>query len=144
MSLFIDLPRLFLFLTPSAFAIEYQLTAEMKCFYSQGEFSCKDSKELPTTIREKPDGQWVGILVWLSGRISELTLRVVKNDDNMLVLNDPAIDSGNMSIYMMKKTGRFYRSALSYGELIAGDEEGYLEIGTFSLDRSDRVARLFF
>lgn len=134
---------LLLFLTPSAFAIEYQLTSELKCFYLQGEFSCRDSIAPPVTIREQPDGQWKGVLVWPSGRVNELKLKVVKNNSNILVLNDPSIDSGKMYIYMMKKTGRFYRSAFTYTEILEGDE-GYLEIGTFSFKSYDRVAQPFF
>jgi len=100
-----------------AFAVEYLLTLEQECGYAKKAFQCKNSSET-STIAQRPDGTWVGVNP--SGRAVEL--RVMKNDEFILVLENPVLFSGTSTIHLMKKTGRFYWSEFAYSDMLKADE----------------------
>ncbi len=118
---------LFMLLAQPALGFEYLLSYERECSYKGPSFECKKSAER-ATIRQRPDGKWVGINQ--PGR--EIELSVMKQDDYVLVLNNPVYFSGSSVVHIMKKTGRFYWSEFAYSEILKADE-GHVRVGRFSL-----------
>mgnify|MGYP001564199157 CR=1 FL=1 len=118
---------LLLLLAQPALAFEYALSYEQECSYKGPSFECKNSTQR-ATIRQRPDGKWVGI----NQRGREIELDVMKQDDYLLVLNNPVYFSGSSLIHIMKKTGRFYWSEFAYSEVLKADE-GHVSVGRVSL-----------
>ena len=111
-----------------ALAFEYVLSYEQECDMRSGRsFECRSSSKR-TTIRQQPDGKWVGI----NPDGSQIGLSVMKHDDFVLVLNNPVFFSGTSVIHIMKKTGRFYWSEFAYSEILKADE-GHVRVGRVSL-----------
>jgi len=54
------------------------------------------------------------------GRAVDLT--VMKEDEYVLILEDPVLYSGASIIHVMKKTGRFFWSKCSYSEILKEDD----------------------
>lgn len=121
------LALLLMLVAQPALAFEYVLSYEQECSYKGPSFECKESAER-ATIRQRPDGKWVGINQ--PGR--EVELNVMNQDDYILVLNNPVYFSGSSVIHIMKKTGRFYWSEFAYSEALKADE-GHVRIGRVSL-----------
>ena len=122
-----QLGLLMLLMAQPAFAFEYALSYEQECSYKEPSFECKESTQR-ATIRQRPDGKWIGINQ--PGR--EVELNVMKQDDYMLVFNNPVYFNGSSVIHIMKKTGRFYWSEFAYSEILKADE-GHVRVGRVSL-----------
>lgn len=118
---------LLLLLTQPVLAFEYLLAFEQVCGYEQRAFPCKNSSER-VTIQQRLDGKWVGVNQ--TGSVVEL--RVMKNDEYVLVLENPVYFSGTSVIHLMKKTGRFYWSEFSYSEILKVDD-GTVRVGRMTL-----------
>ena len=112
----------------AAFAFDYLLIFEQTCKYENKAFPCESSNE-QETIRQQPNGKWVGVRS--DGSIFDL--RTMKNDDHVLVLEYPVLWSGASVIHLMKRTGRFYWSEISYSEALKSDD-GRVNIGRFELN----------
>jgi len=119
---------LILLVTRPAFAFDYQLTFEQTCKYNQKSFPCERSDE-QETIRDM-GGKWVGVRK--DGSIFDL--RLIKNDDNVLIFEYPVLWSGASVIYLMKKTGRFYWSEISYSDSLKTDD-GRVNVGRITIKK---------
>jgi len=121
-----------LMLVQPVFGFEYVLIYDHEC-RSGGPaktlpFNCKKSTG-KAVLRQRADGKWVGV----NGN-KEVLLSVIKNDEYILVLNDPVPYSGMSTIYLMKPTGRFYWSEFAYSEILKADE-GHVRFGRLELKK---------
>jgi len=125
----------------ASFAESYTLIFESKCS-STGErleFSCKREP----AVREQDlsifrnNGSWYGkeILKTLKGpKKNVFPLSLVKQDASVMVFNYPVLYSGIATIVLIKKTGRFYFSEISYSETLRA-QDATIEDGRFTVDK---------
>jgi hypothetical protein len=124
----------------ASFAETYTLIAESHCS-SSGKgltFSCKvESAFSGAELSIFRNGEsWYGkeILKTLEGsKENVLSLELIKQDASVMVFNYPVLYSGIATIVLVKKTGRFYFSEISYSESLhaqnANIEEGRFTVG---------------
>jgi len=129
-------------LFPAAcFAESYTLIPEAKCS-STGErleFSCKrDSAFSGQELSIFRNGEsWYGkeILKTLNGsKENVFPLELIKQDAGVMVFNYPVLYSGIATIVLIKKTGRYYFSELSYSEALRA-QDATIEGGRFTVDK---------
>jgi hypothetical protein len=107
-------------LNPQAvFAETYNLIFDSNCS-SSGEklkFSCKPKPSFyaQNTTIFLSHGKWLGME---SESHQAFPLDLIKKDDYVLVFNYPVLYSGIATIVLIKKTGRFYMSEISYSETL--------------------------
>jgi len=114
------------FLAVPVFAQEYFLEIEKSCTSSGDklEFKCHKSKKQKLSLFDN-NGKWYGRNadadnVW--------NLNILKDDPNILILENPVFFSGKSIIYIMKPTKRFYWSEFAYSEIL-NEQEATIEYG---------------
>lgn len=124
----------------ASFAESYTLIAESHCT-STGKrlaFSCKVEPAFTgAELSIFRNGEsWYGkeILKTLKGsKENVFPLELIKQDASVMVFNYPVLYSGIATIVLIKKTGRFYFSEISYSEALyaqnATIEEGRFTVG---------------
>ncbi|MBX3650033.1 MAG: hypothetical protein KF771_01510 [Burkholderiales bacterium] len=124
-----------------SFAESYALICESKCS-STGErleFSCKSAPALcgqKLSILRNGES-WFGkeTIKTLQGSKEHMfRLELVKRDANVMVFNYPVLYSGIATIVLMKKTGRFYFSEMSYSDALHA-QNLTIESGRFIADK---------
>jgi len=119
----------------TAFGETYALVFDSNCS-SRGEkleFSCKSEPSFSsqnTTIFLR-DGAWFG-LEGASRKVFPLGL--IKKDENVVVFNYPVLYSGIATIVLIKKTGRFYMSEISYSDVLKV-QDATIEAGRFTVGK---------
>jgi len=119
----------------TAFGETYELVFDSNCS-SRGEkleFSCKSEPSFSsqnTTIFLR-DGAWFG-LEGASRKVFPLGL--IKKDENVVVFNYPVLYSGIATIVLIKKTGRFYMSEISYSDALKV-QDATIEAGRFTVGK---------
>lgn len=119
----------------TAFGETYALVFDSNCS-SRGEkleFSCKSEPSFSsqnTTIFLR-DGAWFG-LEGASRKVFPLGL--IKKDENIVVFNYPVLYSGIATIVLIKKTGRFYMSEISYSDVLKV-QDATIEAGRFTVGK---------
>jgi hypothetical protein len=131
-----------LILIPTAsFAESYTLIAESHCS-SRGEqlaFSCKEGSSFSgakLTIL-KNAGVWYGreSLKTLDGtKKNEFRISLVKQNESVMVFDYPVMYSGIATIVLIKKTGRFFFSEISYSEILNA-QDATIEAGRFTVSK---------
>ena len=94
----------------NALSEEYFLEIEKVCF-SYGdklEFTCETKKDERKLIFSE-NGKWYG-----RNPDNAQELSVIKNDEYILVLENPVYFSGTDRIHLIKATGKFYWSVFAY------------------------------
>ena len=110
-------------------AFDYVLKFEKTCSYDSAGFKCENSTRT-SRISQKSNGAWIG----REGK-DEIPLRVIKDDEYVLVLENPVLFSGSSTIHIMKATLRFYWSEVAYSEILKADE-AHMRIGRVVLGGS--------
>ncbi|WP_026610552.1 hypothetical protein [Methylocaldum szegediense] len=111
-----------------ASAFDYILKFEQTCSYESASFKCERSSRT-ARISQKPNGSWVG-----REGSEQISLRVIKDDDYVLVLENPVLFSGTSTIHIMKATLRFYWSEVAYSEILKADE-AHMRVGQVVLGK---------
>jgi hypothetical protein len=125
----------------ASFAESYTLIFESKCS-STGErleFSCKRE---PTFTGQglsifRNGESWYGKerLKTLKGsKENVFPLELIKQDASVMVFNYPVLYSGIATIVLIKKTGRFYLSEISYSEALRA-QDATIEDGRFTVGK---------
>ena len=101
-----------------AYAEDYFLEIEKTCSSegSQLVFECKAVKSERHMIFSE-NGAWYG-----KNTSSVRQLKVVLNDANILVLENPVLFSGTDTIHIIKGTSKFYWSQFAYSDLLHQSE----------------------
>ncbi len=116
----------------AAFAETYELVFDSNCS-TRGkklEFSCKSepSFDAQNTIIFLRNGKWFGI----EGASQQVfPLGLIKKDEYVMVFDYPVLYSGIATIVLMKETGRFYMSEISYSNALKVQEVS-IEGGRFA------------
>ncbi|MBS0450117.1 MAG: hypothetical protein JSS14_02305 [Proteobacteria bacterium] len=120
-----------LFLIQPAFAFDYRLVFDQECMYQapKRNFPCERSDQPITELREI-SGKWFGVN---PGSKNSIELHLVKDDQYILILQNPVYFSGISLIHLMKKTGRFYWTETAYSDIV-NDDEALVRIGRFTLN----------
>ena len=119
------LPVLALLATTSVYAGEYFLEIEQSCGTTGNRiaFKCETkSKKVSIFVQ---NGKWFGRN---PGSNDVWQLTVLKEDQNILVLDNPVFFSGKSIIYLMKPTRRFYWSEFAYSDILK-EQEGTVQYG---------------
>jgi hypothetical protein len=61
-------------------------------------------------------------------------LGLIKKDENVVVFNYPVLYSGIATIVLIKKTGRFYMSEISYSDVLKV-QDATIEAGRFTVGK---------
>lgn len=126
---------IFALVANTAFGETYALVFDSKCS-SSGEklkFTCKSDPAFwaqNTTIFLR-NGKWLGI-EGASQRAFPLGL--IKNDEYVAVFDYPVLYSGIATIVLIKKTGRFYMSEISYSNALEL-QDASIEAGRFTVGK---------
>ena len=126
---------MFALVAKTALGETYTLIFDSNCS-SRGEkleFSCKAKPSFSaqsTTIFFR-DGKWLGI-EGVSKRAFPLGL--IKNDEYVLVFDYPVLYSGIATIVLIKKSGRFYMSEISYSNALKV-QDATIEAGRFTVGK---------
>ncbi len=131
-----------LILFPAAsFAESYTLSAESHCSSSGKRltFSCKGEPAYSgAELSIFRNGEsWYGkeILKTLKGsKENVFPLELIKQDASVMVFNYPVLYSGIATIVLIKKTGRFYFSEISYSEALRA-QNATIEEGRFTVEK---------
>lgn len=131
-----------LILFPAAsFAESYALIAESHCSSSGKRlaFSCKGGPAFSGAgLSIFRNGEsWYGkeILKTLNGpKENVFPLGLIKQDASVMVFNYPVLYSGIATIVLIKKTGRYYFSEISYSEALRA-QNATIEEGRFTVDK---------
>ena len=113
----------------------YTLAFDSKCSSSgeKLEFSCKSSPAswAKNTTIFVSNGKWLG-----KEGASQKTfpLGLIKNDEYVMVFDYPVLYSGVATIVLIKKTGRFYMSEISYSNAL-NVQDASIEAGRFIVDQ---------
>lgn len=105
-------------LSSQVFAEEYFLEIEKVCSSTGNklEFSCEKKTDERQLIFFE-NGKWYG-----RNPSNARELSVVRNDDFILVLDNPISFSGTDRIHLLKATGKFYWSQFAYSDLLEESE----------------------
>jgi hypothetical protein len=131
-----------LVLFPAAsFAESYALIAESHCS-SSGKglaFSCKKEPAFSgAELSISRNGEiWYGkeILKTLKGtKENVFPIKLIKQDASVMVFNYPVFYSGIATIVLIKETGRFYFSEISYSEPLRV-QDATVEEGRFTVEK---------
>lgn len=110
----------------AAIAWEYVLNFQQECGYESGGFLCKKiSGTAP--LKQSEDGTFV-TAGWDA---PQYPMRVLKDDENVLVLEYDTLFSGTRILYIMKKTLVFHWTEIAYTDHLG--EEVHYKRGTVSL-----------
>lgn len=126
---------IFALVAKTALAETYALAFDSKCSSSGAklEFSCKSDPAFwaqNTTIFLR-DGKWLGI----EGTSQKtFPLSLIKNDEYVIVFDYPVLYSGIATIVLIKKTGRFYMSEISYSNVL-NVQDATIEAGRFTVGK---------
>lgn len=125
----------FALIAKTALGETYALVFDSKCSSSgeKLEFSCKSDPAFwaqNTTILLR-NGKWLGI-EGASQRTFPLGL--IKNDEHVMVFDYPVLYSGIATIVLIKKTGRFYMSEISYSNVLKV-QDATIEAGRFTVGK---------
>jgi len=107
-------------------AQEYFLEIEKICSATGNklEISCKDKNEKEKIFFDQ--GQWYG------RNLQNVTkLKIIKEDEYILVLENPVLFIGTDQIHIMKKTGKFYWSQFAYSEIL-NENEATIQYGSLT------------
>lgn len=126
---------IFSLVAKTALGETYALVFDSNCS-SRGEkleFSCKaePSFSAQSTIIFFREGKWLGI-EGASQRAFPLGL--IKNDEYVTVFDYPVLYSGIATIVLIKKTGRFYMSEISYSNALKV-QDATIEAGRFTVGK---------
>jgi hypothetical protein len=116
---------LVLLATTSVYAGEYFLEIEQSCTTTGNKiaFKCEIKSEKVSIFVQ--NGKWFGRN---AGSDNLWQLDVLKEDQNILVLDNPVFFSGKSIIYLMKPTRRFYWSEFAYSGVLK-EQEGTVRYG---------------
>ena len=124
-----------LLISQPSLADSYALVFDSKCSSSghKLEFACQAE---PAFRVEKLSiftngGKWFGRE---ESRQTTFPLTLVKNDDYVMILDYPVLYSGIATIVLIKRTGRFYMSTISYSEALHV-QDATIEAGHFTSRR---------
>jgi len=125
----------------ASLAESYTLTFESKCSSTgeELEFSCKRA---PAARGQglsifRNNESWYGkdVLKTPKGpKPNVFPLSLMKQDANVAVFNYPVLYSGIATIVLVKKTGRFYFSEISYSEALHA-QDATIEDGRFTVNK---------
>ncbi len=110
----------------SSVASEFIFEIERSCTTSGDQISFKCEKAPVKRVSVfKQNGQWFGKNpdsddVWKLG--------LLKEDEHVLVLDNPVFFSGKSIIYLMKPTKRFYWTEFAYSDIL-NEQEGTVRYG---------------
>lgn len=126
---------IFALVANTALGETYALVFDSKCSSSgeKLEFSCKSDPAFwaqNTTILLR-NGKWLGV-EGASQRAFPLGL--IKNDEYVMVFDYPVLYSGIATIVLIKKTGRFYMSEISYSNALKV-QDATIEAGRFTVGK---------
>ena len=107
------------------YAGEHFLEIEQSCTTTGNRIAFKcESKSKKVSIFSQ-NGKWFGRN---PGSDNVWQLAVLKEDQNILVLDNPVFFSGKSIIYLMKPTRRFYWSEFAYSDILK-EQEGTVRHG---------------
>lgn len=122
----------FFFGVRSSYAESYRLVTDKHC-KSRGValvFTCEDRDSTAPgvlTVTRLPANEWIG-----EEQGNRFALEVVKEDDNVLVLNYPVLYSGIATVVLVKATRRFYLTEVGYSSALQAQSYD-VEAGNFEL-----------
>lgn len=101
-------------------AEEYLLSFNRNCSTEGKElkFKCKKSDDLKHYIYED-NGVWKARR--LDGQLQAI-FKVLSEDENILVLEQETVYSGNQVVYIMKKNNQFYLVQVAYSNILKNNE----------------------
>lgn len=119
----------------TAFGETYALVFDSNCL-SRGdklEFFCKSkpsfsSQNITIFLR---DEAWFGLE---GGSQKEFPLGLIKKDENVVVFDYPVLYSGIATIVLIKQTGRFYMTEISYSDALKV-QDATIEAGRFTVSK---------
>ena len=118
-------------MVPAAFGETYALKFDSKCSNTgtKLQFSCKSApaswaQNLTIFVN---NGKWFGKE---GGNGYAFPLGLIKDDANVKVFDYPVLYSGIATIVLIKKTGRFYMSEISYSDTL-NVQDATIEAGRF-------------
>jgi len=120
-------------ISQASFGETYGLIFDSSCTSSGTKlvFSCKAQRspwDQNTTIFLH-DGKWLGI----EGTSQKtFPLGLIKNDKNVIVFDYPVLYSGIATIVLIKNTGRFYMSEISYSDSL-NEQNATIGAGRFTV-----------
>ena len=111
---------LFLSYSIQSQAEEYLLSFNRNCSTVGADlsFECKKSDDLKHYIYEEGS-------VWKARTLKnqvQAVFKVLRNDENILVLEQETLYSGNQVIYIMKKNNQFYLVQVAYSDILDDNE----------------------
>lgn len=113
----------------ASYADDFFLEIEKSCMTTGAgiSFKCKPKSERVALFTH--GGKWYGRDT--SGNdVNVFELKILANDENILVLDYPVIYSGKSIIYIFKKVPRFYWTEFAYSDVF-DKEEGTVSSGRF-------------
>lgn len=101
-------------------AEEYLLSFNQNCSTEGKElkFECKKSGDLKHYIY-KEEGVWKART--LKNQVQAI-FKVLREDNNILVLEQETLYSGNQVVYIMKKNNQFYLVQVAYSDILENNE----------------------
>lgn len=97
------------------------------CSYKNSKVKCIASQKTAELFTR--NGQWYGIKDEITPEV--VPLRIIKDDANILILENPVRFSGSSTVHLMKGTRAVYWSEISYSEALQS-EDAHLRIGKYS------------
>ena len=109
-----------LLLSTNLWAEEYLLDFKQKCSADGSElkYKCKKTNDYKHYIYND-DGIWKARTL---DNMHQANFKVLRDDENILVLEQWTGYSGNQVIYIMKKNNRFYLVQVAYSDILKNNE----------------------
>ena len=121
-----------LLISQPSFADSYTLVFDSKCSTSgrKLEFSCQVERAswAENLTISGSNGKWFGRE---ESAQRTFPLGLIKNDEYVMIFDYPVLYSGIATIVLIKRTGRFYMSEISYSGAL-GDQNATIEAGRFT------------